>query len=111
MPDEREIADAGVSRFRHHDRRTRKNLKRPRPSLIDQACAGDGGARGREAMDGEILFRLLRMGLHGTALALGSVGVFLLCFSCMGAPVAGHAVVCLGSATVIVLASNRKAGS
>ena len=61
-------------------------------------------------MDGQILFRLLRAGLHGAALALGSFGVFCLYFSCMGKPVAMHAIICLGSATAIVLASNREAG-
>jgi hypothetical protein len=90
---------------------TEKYPRRSREWPIDQACAGDSGdAGGREAMDGQILFRLLRVGLHGTALALGSFGVFCLYFSCMGAPVAMHAIVCLGSATAIVLASNREAG-
>ena len=78
---------------------------------IDQAYAGDsGGASGREALYGQILFRLLRAGLNGTALALGSAGVFCLYFSCMGKPVAMHAIICLGSATAIVLASHREAG-
>ena len=88
-----------------------KYLRGSRGWPIDQTCAGDSGnASGREAMDGEILFRLLRMGLYGTALAFGSAGVFCLYHSCMGAPVAAQAIVCLGSATAIVLASNREAG-
>jgi len=49
--------------------------------------------------------RLSRVALSGIALVLGSVGIFCLYGSCMGAPVAVDAIVCLGSATVIVLAS------
>ena len=49
--------------------------------------------------------RLSRAALTGIALVLGSVGIFCLYGSCMGAPVAVDAIVCLGSATVIVLAS------
>jgi hypothetical protein len=45
---------------------------------------------------------------RGVALVLGSVGVFWLYASCMGAPVAAHAIVCLGSATIIILACGEK---
>ena len=73
-------------------------------------AAGGGTSGWARAMDGGILFRVMRMGLDVTAVALGSFGVFCLYHSCMGAPVAAQAIVCLGSATAIVLASNREAG-
>jgi len=48
--------------------------------------------------------RLSRVALTGIALVLGSFGIFCLYGSFMGAPVAVDAIVCLGSATAIVLA-------
>ena len=50
--------------------------------------------------------RFLRIALHGFAHTLGSVGIFCLYWSCMGAPVAAYAVVCLGTATAIILGSD-----
>ena len=50
--------------------------------------------------------RLLRIALHGFAHTLGSVGIFCLYWSCVGAPVAAHAFICLGTATAIILGSN-----
>jgi len=53
------------------------------------------------------LVRLMRIGLHGIALILGSLGVF-----CIGAPVAAYALIFLGTATAITLAedSERRLG-
>ena len=56
--------------------------------------------------------RLSRVALFGVALVLGSLGIFCLygscigCLygSCIGVPLAADAIVCLGSATAIVLA-------
>ena len=48
--------------------------------------------------------RLLRVLLFGIALVLGSSGIFCFYWSCMGAPLAADAIVCLGSATAIVFA-------
>jgi hypothetical protein len=50
--------------------------------------------------------------MHGVALVLGSLGVFCLYCSCFGAHLAQYAIVCLGTATGIVLASDgeRRAG-
>ena len=48
--------------------------------------------------------RLSRVASFGIALVLGSLGIFCLCGSCVGAPLAAHAIVCLGSATAIILA-------
>ena len=50
--------------------------------------------------------RFLRIALHGFAHILGSVGIFCLYWSCMGAPVAAYALVGLGSATAIILSSD-----
>lgn len=47
--------------------------------------------------------RFLRIALRGFAHTLGSVGIFSLYWSCMGVPVAAHALVCLGTATAIIL--------
>jgi len=49
-------------------------------------------------------FRLSRAALFGIAVVLGSLGIFCLCESCIGAHLAAHAIVCLGSAAAIVLA-------
>lgn len=54
------------------------------------------------------LARVLRIGLHGVALVLGSFGVFCLYWSCMGVPVAAYALLCLGTATAIILAADNK---
>jgi hypothetical protein len=51
-------------------------------------------------------FHFLRIALRGFAHTLGSVGVFCLYWSCMGAPVAAYALVCLGTATAIILGSD-----
>ncbi len=59
-------------------------------------------------MDSMSLIRLLRIGLHGIALVLGSLGVFCLYWSCMGVPVAAYTIVFLGTATTIVLASDSE---
>ena len=48
--------------------------------------------------------RLSRVALTAIALVLGSLGIFCLYGSCIGAPLAADAIVCLGSATAIVLA-------
>jgi hypothetical protein len=48
----------------------------------------------------------LRIALDGFAHTLGSVGIFCLYWSCMGAPVAAYALICLGAATAIILSSN-----
>jgi hypothetical protein len=58
------------------------------------------------------LVRLMRIGLHGIALILGSLGVFCLYWSCIGAPVAAYALIFLGTATAITLAgdSERRLG-
>ena len=52
--------------------------------------------------------RLSRFALTGIALVLGSVGIFCLYWSCMGVPLAADAIVCLGSATAIVLACGAR---
>jgi hypothetical protein len=54
--------------------------------------------------------RLSRVALTAIALVFGSVGIFCLYGSCLGAPVAANAIVCLGSATVIVLACEATDG-
>jgi hypothetical protein len=59
-------------------------------------------------MDGMILVHLSRVVLHGIALVLGSLGVFCLYWSCVGAPLAAYAIVGLGSATAIVLGCGEK---
>ena len=63
-----------------------------------------------DAMDP--LVRLMRIGLHGIALILGSLGVFCLYWGCIGAPVAAYALIFLGTATAITLAedSERRLG-
>jgi hypothetical protein len=48
--------------------------------------------------------RLSRVALTAIALVLGSLGIFCLYGSCIGAPLAADAIVCLASATAIVLA-------
>jgi hypothetical protein len=57
-------------------------------------------------MDGISLARLSRILLHGVAIVLGSMGVFCLYCSCFGAHLAQYAVVCLSTATGIILASD-----
>jgi hypothetical protein len=59
---------------------------------------------------GEMSFavRLSRVALTGIALVLGSFGIFCLYGSCMGVPLAADAIVCLGSATAIVLACGER---
>jgi hypothetical protein len=59
-----------------------------------------------EALDHRsFILRLSRTLLLGIALVLGSLGIFCLCWSCVGAHLAAaHAIVCLGTATAIVLA-------
>lgn len=52
------------------------------------------------------LIRLMRIGLQGVALILGSLGVFCLYWSCIGAPVAAYALIFLGTATAITLAED-----
>ena len=61
-------------------------------------------------MEGVIYLSFLL--LRGVALVLGSLGVFCLYCSCFGAHLAQYAIVCLGTATGIVLASDgeRRAG-
>ena len=59
-------------------------------------------------MDGMILAHLSRIVLRGIALVLGSLGVFCLYWSCMGAAVAAYAIVFLGTATAIILASDNE---
>lgn len=60
-------------------------------------------------MDSMSFIRLLRIGLHGVALVLGSVGVFCFYWSCIGVPVAAaYAIVFLGTATAIILASDNE---
>jgi hypothetical protein len=54
------------------------------------------------------LVRLMRIGLHGIALILGSLGVFCLYWSCIGAPVAAYALIFLGTATAIALAEDSE---
>jgi hypothetical protein len=51
-----------------------------------------------------LALRASRVALFGIALVLGSLGIFCLYVSCVGAPLAAPAIVCLGSATAIVLA-------
>jgi hypothetical protein len=46
--------------------------------------------------------------LHGVALVLGSLGVFCLYSSCFGAHLAQYAIVCLSTATGIILASDNE---
>ena len=59
-----------------------------------------------------LVLRLSHIALFGAALILGSVGIFCLFWSCLGAHLAQYAIVCLGTATAIILASNneRRAG-
>ena len=57
-----------------------------------------------DAMDQ--LVHLMRIGLHGVALILGSLGVFCLYWSCIGAPVAAYALIFLATATGITLAED-----
>ena len=62
----------------------------------------DGVAEEMDSMS--FALRLSRVALFGVALVLGSLGIFCLYGSCIGAPLAADAIVCLGSATAIVLA-------
>jgi hypothetical protein len=57
-------------------------------------------------MDGISLAHLSRIVLHGVALVLGSLGVFCLYCSYFGAHLAQYAIVCLGTATAIILSSD-----
>lgn len=50
---------------------------------------------------------LSRWGLWVISTGLGSFGIFCLYFSMLGAPVAGHAFICLGTATAIALALEK----
>ena len=50
------------------------------------------------------VFHLMRIGLHGIALVLGSLGIFCLYWSCIGVPVAADALMFLTTATAITLA-------
>jgi hypothetical protein len=63
-------------------------------------------------MDDISLAHLSRIVLQGVALVLGSLGIFCLYCSCFGAHLAQYAIVCLGTATGIILASDseRQAG-
>ena len=56
----------------------------------------------------DLILRLSRVALLGVALALGSLGVFCLYWSCVGAPLAAYALVLLGTATAIVLTSGNE---
>ena len=51
--------------------------------------------------------RLSLIVTYGIALVLGSLGIFCLYWSCMGAPLAADAMICLGSATALVLSCER----
>jgi len=59
-------------------------------------------------MEHMMLAHLSRILLRGIAHALGSAGIFCLYWSCMGAHLAAHAIVCLGTATTIALACDQK---
>ena len=61
-----------------------------------------------EIMERIILAHLSRILLLGIAHTLGSLGIFCLYGSYMGAPLATYAIVCLSSATTIVLACGGK---
>ena len=61
-----------------------------------------------EIMERIILAHLSRILLLGIAHALGSLGIFCLYGSYMGAPLATYAIVCLSSTTTIVLACGGK---
>lgn len=54
--------------------------------------------------DMDFVLRLSRAALSGIAHVLGSLGIFCLHGSCIGIPLAAQAIVCLASATAIVLA-------
>ena len=56
----------------------------------------------------DLVLHLSRIALLGIALVLGSIGVFCLYWSCVGAPLAAYALVFLGTATAIVLASGNE---
>jgi hypothetical protein len=51
---------------------------------------------------------LSRIALHALALILGSSGISCLYWSCIGAHLAQYAIVCLGTATAIILASDSE---
>jgi hypothetical protein len=50
----------------------------------------------------------LRLALLGIGHVLGSIGVFCLYWSYLSAPVAAHAMICLGTATAIALSVERE---
>ena len=54
------------------------------------------------------ILRLSRIALVAVALVLGSLGVFCLYWSCVGVPLAAYAIVFLGTATAIILASGNE---
>ena len=56
----------------------------------------------------DLVLHLSRIALFGIALVLGSIGVFCLYWSCIGAPLAAYALVFLGTAVAIVLASGNE---
>ena len=61
-----------------------------------------------QIMDSMILAYLSRIVLRGIALVLGSLGIFSLYWTCVGAPFAAYAIVCLGGTTTIILASDSE---
>ena len=69
--------------------------------VAGQLCAIAWGPRDEPPRD------LSRWGLWVISTGLGSFGVFCLYFSMLGAPVAGHAFIFLGTATAIALALEK----
>jgi hypothetical protein len=59
-------------------------------------------------MDDMILVRLSRLMLRGMAVILGSLGIFCLYWSWMGAGLANCAILSLGTATAITLLCGEK---
>src|SRR5215469_6670375 len=59
-------------------------------------------------MEAKIFAQLFRVLLRGIAHVLGSLGIFCFYWSCLGAHLAAQSVLCLGTATVIVLACAEK---
>ena len=57
-----------------------------------------------DTMQGEFFSHLSRILLRGIAHVLGPLGIFCFFGSCMGAPLAAEAILCLGTATTIILA-------
>src|SRR5271155_2376787 len=78
--------------------------RRPAEYVVNQwrrgpaARLGTGvDRRGCRRMDSmSFALRLSRVALFGVALVLGSLGIFCLYGSCIGAPLAADAIVCLG---------------